>query len=1200
MTNPKIPEWKRFNRISNAQEIVDELKTLPPQWSLTPLEDKTPKRKGWQEEEKLSHGEISDFILFGDRKISQKTGNEYVSFCSGFGLRTGDYSDGLIAIDVDGSSAQPLLDLISGGDIPETVKWSSGKPGRYQMLFQIPSEFRENLAGFSRKEIKEWGDLKADNGEQLEFRYNRVQSALPPSRHPTTGQYKWLNSPEDAEVAIAPDWLINLVISFASKSKDNVKGKKERINTFNREAKGFGSGIVNDLVSFLKYEVLPRLSPEQIYNWPGHNFQDFGQTLKGNPPWRESASGTSFHVWHDGEQWAWQDKLTSEGGGAVQYRWKLKGGFGTPKGKDYVSIVEELANDAGLTLPNFKRKNKEKDKSEGEDNLEVNNAQLNTEIFLYKKATLLDFEKLEELGIKVKRINTKLLSADDLNLEKGKITFVISPKGTGKTKASGEALKNYDALYSWHHRISLGRSIQNTLEVTYFDDLHKARNKHRVSFCAQRSHQLTPSNLRENGALFIDECDQVLEFCFSGLCNTDNKRPLILNALQDQLQAAIFGGVALFMSADIAMKEIMLINSLALPGTPIEIIINEYEPEQGTVHFSTDKSPDGLAAKLIETLRDKKPCFVVDDFKNSYRGGKTLAEVLQVEVPDIKLQIIHAENSGSVEVRQFLDNVNVESLETDVIVVSPSVISGLSIENGRFKHCFAFVNGILSDSQVLQAINRPRGCENFYIWAADKGLGTEAGGAITPQEVHDFYRRNYEVRNAHFLSYGNRYDVIADEWKSPFFTLYCENVALDNLIKRRLNFWIKDRLNKEGYAVVDCEFGDNKDLVKEQKIIWKKISVAEAVVIGNANLNNEDEQKKLKAKIEAGISLLPEELASFRKTHIHETFGEEYIKACVKEVVIDKETLEKAILTDYAAVAYLNQNGKLEQGLKRYYKFFKRPIEDCIESDKNRDAKQREGSNGYDGFLFPGDVRWKTREYKFWDGIDFREYLQPERRWQGWELAQIIAKIQPAIQQTKDCIGIDFNRGDLKKSYGKGFRELCERLGLTVVRERTSDGDRFYTHHITSESLEMAEMFASHQEHKRLLKEELKSVPTPVLYNNSVYLGGIGTAETPTARHFQQQPDINTLTPPQSQNLATLEVCSEKTHPILPLNLAYFLQSKLTSEAKEGKVNNAGEFKEWLVICGLTLTVFEENIRSKIDDQDLINKIEDWVRVLAV
>ena len=74
----------------------------------------------------------------------------------------------------------------------------------------------------------------------------------------------------------------------------------------------------------------------------------------------------------------------------------------------------------------------------------------------------------------------------------------------------------------------------------------------------------------------------------------------------------------------------------------------------------------------------------------------------------------------------------------------------------------------------------------------------------------------------------------------------------------------------------------------------------------------------------------------------------------------------------------------------------------------------------------------------------------------------------------------------------------------------------------------------------------------------------------------------------------------EETHPLLPLNLAYHLQSKLTEKAKAGKVNNAGEFKEWLLSCGLTLELFNENILSKVEDQDLINKIEDWVRVLAI
>jgi hypothetical protein len=167
--------------------------------------------------------------------------------------------------------------------------------------------------------------------------------------------------------------------------------------------------------------------------------------------------------------------------------------------------------------------------------------------------------------------------------------------------------------------------------------------------------------------------------------------------------------------------------------------------------------------------------------------------------------------------------------------------------------------------------------------------------------------------------------------------------------------------------------------------------------------------------------------------------------------------------------------------------------------------------------------------------------------------------------------------------------------------ERASDGDRSRSYYVTSESLKMAEMFASHQEHKRFLKEELNPGQTPQLYSNSVSNPGVWPdTQNQTQQGFQLQHIFPVQTPPQAENLVNLEVWPEKNHPILPLNLAYFLQSKLTVEAKEGKVNNAGEFKEWLVNCGLTLTVFEENILSKIEDQDLINKIDDWVRVLAV
>jgi|GEM_PF-5846983 len=122
-----------------------------------------------------------------------------------------------------------------------------------------------------------------------------------------------------------------------------------------RKAEFKKTGKSANLIDFLNFEVLPHFdhNPESLFNWTGHNFKAYGRTLKGQPPNRTSDSGTSFHVWHDGSHWAWQDKQTREGGGAIQYRYMLRGGIGTPKGKDFIDVVRELAADVGLELPIF-------------------------------------------------------------------------------------------------------------------------------------------------------------------------------------------------------------------------------------------------------------------------------------------------------------------------------------------------------------------------------------------------------------------------------------------------------------------------------------------------------------------------------------------------------------------------------------------------------------------------------------------------------------------------------------------------------------------------------------------------------------------------------------------------------------------------------------------------------------------------------
>lgn len=180
----------------NKQLIVG-LMALPKSYSLvyTETDDKGHptkglQRKNWQQEE-MSRSTIANHIRSGKG--------------CGFGIKLGEPSGGIVAFDVDGLAARKALeDVLGGASLPNTVAWSSGKPGRAQYLFMVPTDKREGLStkNFSYKNSE-------GKGEELNFRWTGGQSVLPPSAHPETDGYFWVDgcSPDEVEIAELPEVL---------------------------------------------------------------------------------------------------------------------------------------------------------------------------------------------------------------------------------------------------------------------------------------------------------------------------------------------------------------------------------------------------------------------------------------------------------------------------------------------------------------------------------------------------------------------------------------------------------------------------------------------------------------------------------------------------------------------------------------------------------------------------------------------------------------------------------------------------------------------------------------------------------------------------------------------------------------------------------------------------------------------------------
>jgi hypothetical protein len=179
--------------------LLQELHTLPPDWALVAVDgNKRPYQPAWQKNP-LTKDQAAAEIKAGRAKA--------------IGVIAGPLSNGLLFVDHDGISATAELDRlgIPPRSLPLTPASTSGRDGRFQLLFRVPERYWPQMRN---RRVFATGDTDADGkAENLDFRWAGHQSVVI-GAHPITGAYRWLKgrSPADVEIAEAPEAIIRLLI----------------------------------------------------------------------------------------------------------------------------------------------------------------------------------------------------------------------------------------------------------------------------------------------------------------------------------------------------------------------------------------------------------------------------------------------------------------------------------------------------------------------------------------------------------------------------------------------------------------------------------------------------------------------------------------------------------------------------------------------------------------------------------------------------------------------------------------------------------------------------------------------------------------------------------------------------------------------------------------------------------------------------
>lgn len=301
----------------------------------------------------------------------------------GLGVVTGSFSGGLIALDIDGATADQRYRDVSGLEYEaygaeKTMSWTSGKPGRRQLLYQVPKRLVAELEHVKtlilRTDDGGWhlghgdtnrgagGDVDASSGaayEEVVLRFNACQSVVPGSPHPETKQlYRFLNYNEGL-VAEAPQWVLDVLrphrkpVQWLSEAE-----QKEVMNDLGgqtavppRQIRGW----------FFKEEVQALLRPrlEQLV-FRHEVFDTYGWKSRGGNkpqrmsgcPWHGGRSGTTFQ--YAEETGCWDCKACGVGGDVLDFVHKLRTKdmhAGRPNGPDLEAYVAELAGELGYDYP---------------------------------------------------------------------------------------------------------------------------------------------------------------------------------------------------------------------------------------------------------------------------------------------------------------------------------------------------------------------------------------------------------------------------------------------------------------------------------------------------------------------------------------------------------------------------------------------------------------------------------------------------------------------------------------------------------------------------------------------------------------------------------------------------------------------------------------------------------------------------------
>ena len=329
------------------------------------------------------------------------------------------------------------------------------------------------------------------------------------------------------------------------------------------------------------------------------------------------------------------------------------------------------------------------------------------------------------------------------------LTFIKSPKGSGKTEALKRLLSRSSKVLLIGHRRSLIRQICRRLGLgCYLDDDCFSFggipvNQDRYGVCLDSLGIILPTTRYD--VIVLDESEQVLAHFLSETIEHQNgggrERLFVIFA---QLLSRAKHVIAL--DADLSWPTFRTITRLAthdrrsgrISRKQVNVWLNEDVPKTGK-KIQVYASEAQLIAELRQDVADGKRCFVTS---NSRAKVETISSIIANADLDrtIKQLVITASTVNGEEQKAFIAAPRTEAPKYDVILTSPALGTGVDISFPGDVHSIDVVFGFFEPlitthfdcDQQLGRVRKPRAVK---VWISPRRYQFETDLAVVKKDI---------------------------------------------------------------------------------------------------------------------------------------------------------------------------------------------------------------------------------------------------------------------------------------------------------------------------------------------------------------------------------------------------------------------------------------------------------------------------------